>query len=100
MRKLRTKMDNNQKLNININLDNCPEIVCPCGAKEFVQLFKVRILPSVYSPTGKTGSVNIAHALACCMCGKAMDMAETIKQYEGKQGKIITMFPSEEKKED
>ena len=81
------------KFNININMDNCPEIVCPCGAKEFVQLFKVRILPSVYSPSGKTGTVNIAHAFACCMCGKAMDTAETIKQYKDKQGKIITMFP-------
>ena len=76
---------------MNINLDNCPEIVCPCGGKEFAQLYKVKILPSVYSPSGQTGTVNIAHAFACVMCGKAMDIKETIKEYEGKQGKIITM---------
>lgn len=89
-----------EKFNVNINLDNCPEICCPCGAKEFVQLFKVRILPSVYSPSGKTGSVNIAHAFACSMCGKVMDMAVTIKDYESRQGKIITMPGSNAKEEE
>jgi hypothetical protein len=84
-------METPPKMIININLDNCPEIVCPCGGKEFAQLYKVRIMPAVYSPTGKTGTVNIAHAFACVLCGKAMDMQETIKDYEGRAGKIITM---------
>jgi|WetSurMetagenome_2_1015567.scaffolds.fasta_scaffold88741_2 hypothetical protein len=79
------------KFNLNINLDNCPEIVCPCGAKDFVQLVNIRILPAVYSPSGKTGTVNIAKNFACTMCGKVMDTTDTIKQYEDKQGKIITM---------
>jgi hypothetical protein len=92
-------MANQEKFNVNINLDNCPEIACPCGAKEFVQLFKVRILPSVYSPTGKTGSVNIAHAFACSMCGKVMEMTDTIKNYEERQGKVITI-PGFKEKED
>lgn len=87
------------KFNINLNLDNCPEIVCPCGAREFVQLFHIRILPSVYSPSGKTGTVNISHAFACSMCGKVMDIKDTIKDYEGRQGKIITL-PGKEKGND
>jgi hypothetical protein len=43
-----------QPKNINVNVNDCTDIVCPeCGCQYWTQAVMVKKLPSLLSPTGK-----------------------------------------------
>ena len=62
-------MNNPQQPQMNIDINQTTEIVCEsCGNDAFVQVFKMRTLSALLSPTGQKTMIPI-QIFACAKCG-------------------------------
>jgi len=72
---------NGQKININANdLDSliCTECECPIA----IELFTLKVLPGVYSRSGKNEILKIPVGYCCKNCGSPMKVDEKEKPEE------------------
>ncbi len=62
-----------QNMNINVNLDQCDDIVCEsCGNLTFRQVVMFKKLSAVLSPTGKASLIPL-QVFECSECGHVND---------------------------
>ncbi len=80
-----TNAKRNQKgLNMNVNLDQCSDVVCAsCGNVTFRQVVMFKKLSAVYSPTGKESLIPL-QVFECSECGHVND--EFIPKQSDKAG--------------
>jgi len=69
-----TDVKRNQKgLNMNVNLDQCEDVVCAsCGNVTFRQVVMFKKLSAVYSPSGKASLIPL-QVFECSECGHVND---------------------------
>ena len=69
-----TDVKRDQKgLNINVNLDQCDDVVCEsCGNPTFRQVVMFKKLSAVYSPSGKASLIPL-QVFECSECGHVND---------------------------
>jgi hypothetical protein len=57
---------------VNINVGTLPNVVCDCGNEFFENLFIVKKLSALQSPTGKEEAMPIP-LMICSKCGKSLE---------------------------
>ena len=60
------------KMSVNIPIDQLTEVACECGNAAFVTAIRLRNLPALYSPTGKKDYLAQPLGFLCSSCGKFM----------------------------
>lgn len=71
-----------QPVMVNIQLDACEDLVCPsCGAKYFQSAYRLKVVPSLLSPTGKEEVVAIP-VHYCVSCKAVIDPMLSLEQGE------------------
>ena len=76
-------MEQPQRVNVNVDTRDLPTSQCDCGTYHFETVFLYKLLPALYSPTGKEQLLSIPHA-QCINCGSVHSMEELIKMAKGK----------------
>lgn len=67
---------NQQKVNINIDLNTLPDMNCiHCGESTFINKTRLKKLLKTISPTGQEGTINV-NMLTCSKCGWLFNQKE------------------------
>jgi len=48
---------------------------CECGSKAFIQIYGLKALPGLYSPSGKAETMMLHVGFACLVCGKTKPLS-------------------------
>jgi len=64
-----------EQIKINVPLSELKSIVCyKCGNEHFAQAGQLKIVPSIYSPSGKEEVIMIQSGFLCVSCGTPAQM--------------------------
>jgi len=71
-------MNNLQKpQQIMVNANNLQAVTCQCGSEIFFSVNKFKILPALYSNTGRAQLVALPH-IKCTECGTVLSAEEVV----------------------
>lgn len=78
-----------EQIKVNVPVSELKTIVCfKCGGEHFAQAGQLKVVPSVYSPTGKEEVIMIQSGFLCVSCGTPAQLKEPKKE---EQSNIIKL---------
>lgn len=78
-------------LNVNIPIDEFNNLQCnKCGSLIFTQMFEIKVIPNLYSPSGDKMFMPNPLGIKCIECGEIEDFIEIkLEGVEENGGKLI-----------
>lgn len=64
---------------IMVNANNLQAVTCQCGNEVFESVNKFKILPALYSNTGRAQLVALPH-IKCAVCGTVLSAEEVVNR--------------------
>lgn len=62
------------KIDIHVNVDTLPSVICECGSLEFQPRLQLRKITALQSPTGTEGVAMFQLGYRCVFCKKEFDL--------------------------
>lgn len=77
-------------MNVTVNTNDLKTVQCPCGEFVFQSVSIFKVLPSLYSQTGKPSLVTL-NCIQCIGCGAVHKLEDVMRsvEFDG-EGKIVT----------
>jgi len=67
---------------VNVNIDQVPAMMCKCGGNRFYPIQQVRTVPAVLSPSGRAQIMFLDGWRECVLCGEVYTISELQKAQE------------------
>jgi hypothetical protein len=70
-----------------MDIKDFKDVVCTCGSYEFMNLFIMKVVPALYSQTGKEQLGPFPSRFICANCGK--DVVDSLTEHKQEESSII-----------
>lgn len=80
-----------EQIKLTVPIDQLADTKCECGNETFTMTLRLKVLPALYSQTGKPEHIMLQMGFTCTACGKLIPLSPVDKTDQ----KILT-FPSRE----
>jgi hypothetical protein len=74
-----SQMNPNQPQPIHVDLSKLKSVLCACGKMFFEPVQTYKVMPALYSPTGKPQLIAMNH-LRCIECGNVYSADDVLKE--------------------
>jgi hypothetical protein len=80
-----------EQMKISVKLEDLRDTKCPCGCGEFSQLFRLKVLPGIYTQSGRAEHIMQPVGFVCRDCRSIIPLLPIVDEDK----KVLT-FPGRE----